>query len=163
MIIVVFGLPGTGKSYFSKHFAEKLNAEYVNTDEIRYNMNKMGEYDNETKQLIYNQLMKEVKKRLQFASNVIVDGTFHERSKRNQIKTQARKLNQRTVFIELKSNDSLAKKRLKKKREFSEADYKVYQQIKSKFEPLQKPHLELLSNNRNVNELVDKAKNFIYE
>jgi len=35
MIIIVFGLPGSGKSYFASKLAERINARYINSDVIR--------------------------------------------------------------------------------------------------------------------------------
>ena len=35
MILIIFGLPGTGKSYLSEQMAEKTEAVWLNTDKIR--------------------------------------------------------------------------------------------------------------------------------
>lgn len=34
MIFIVFGLPGSGKSYFASHLAEMKNAQYINFDRL---------------------------------------------------------------------------------------------------------------------------------
>ena len=54
MIIVVFGLPGTGKSYYAEHLAEYLNAGYVSTDEIRNQNDVMSKYDKKTRKLVFD-------------------------------------------------------------------------------------------------------------
>jgi len=35
MIIVVTGLPGSGKSYFAQQLAPLMDAEYINSDKVR--------------------------------------------------------------------------------------------------------------------------------
>ena len=38
MIVIVFGLPGSGKSYFASHLASMINADYINSDKVRRTM-----------------------------------------------------------------------------------------------------------------------------
>jgi predicted kinase len=35
MTVIVFGLPGSGKSYFATRLAELLNASYISSDQLR--------------------------------------------------------------------------------------------------------------------------------
>lgn len=38
MIVIVLGLPGSGKSYFAARFAELIHADHVNSDRVRKSM-----------------------------------------------------------------------------------------------------------------------------
>lgn len=163
MIIVIFGLPGTGKTYLAKHLMHEIGGISLNTDRMRHKYHKEGLYDEKTKQFVYDQLKVEMAEYIRKGKNVIIDGTFYLKSKREEFKEEARKMGQKIIFIELKTVDDLVKKRLRQRREYSEADYKVYQQIKSQFEPMEEPHLELWSDNDNIQELIDKSKTHIYE
>lgn len=162
MIILVFGLPGSGKTYFSKHLAAEINAIHLNTDKIRHKYNKQGQYDEKSKQYVYDMLKQEMLKTLQQSSEVIVDGTFYKHSKRKQFIEKAREQQQIIKFIEIKANEQTIKQRMKNRKGLSEADYSVYQHIKNMFEPLDSPHLVLWSEN-NMTTLVEKAKEYIYE
>jgi predicted kinase len=35
MIVLVYGLPGTGKTFFARHFAKETGAVHLNTDLVR--------------------------------------------------------------------------------------------------------------------------------
>ncbi len=162
MIIVVFGLPGSGKSHFSQQLADYINAEYIHLDQISDRMNEPDKYDEKAQQYIYRHLIKEITEKLIFNSNVVVDGTFHEKSMRRMIRKKAVKLGQKAVFIEMKSSEPQMKKRLKKKRDFTESDFEVYEQIKENFEPYEKPHLILRPDRNKVEDLLDRTKRAIY-
>lgn len=73
MIIMVFGLPGTGKTYFTEHFARKINAVHLNTDIVREKLNFKGYYDEKTKQQVYYELFKQAQMEFKQRADVIVD------------------------------------------------------------------------------------------
>ena len=163
MILIIFGLPGTGKSYLSEQMAEETEAVWLNTDKIRKERNKQGQYDEGTKELIYQNLLNKMVSFVQKGKNVIVDATFQKKSWRNKFYLTGKKLGHQVFFIEMKANDHTIKERLKSKRDYSEADYKVYLKIKSSFEHMEKPHMVLHSDEQNVNDMINTIKSFIYE
>lgn len=162
MIIIVFGLPGTGKTYFSEYLANEIDAVHLNTDKVRHALNKQEQYDKKTKQLVYDRLKNEMVANIKKGFNVIVDGTFHKKAKRRQFIEKSLNLDQKLYFIQIKTTDAIAKKRLQKRRDFSEADFKVYQQIKYEFEPFNAAHLELWSDDGNIKNMIERAKVYIY-
>jgi predicted kinase len=162
MIILVFGLPGSGKTFFSRHLKNGINACHLNTDIVRHEMNKGGQYDAKTKLEVYNRLMDKVAEKLNNGWNVIIDGTFHNQDRRKEIAEFASENGHDIYFIEIRASEQNIKKRLEKKREYSEADYEVYLQIKKEFDPYPEPHLVLWSDSQNIDEMVIMAKNYIY-
>jgi len=162
MVIIVYGLPGTGKTCFSEHLAKDIDAVHLNTDRIRHKINKQGQYDKASKMQVYEQMCSEMTRELRRSNDVIVDGTFYNYPKRNRFIERAKALNHKTVLIEIQAPENLIRKRLQKEREFSEADIKVYNSIKSKFEPDDENDLELQSGEDNIDEMIREAKNYIY-
>jgi predicted kinase len=162
MIILVFGLPGTGKTYFAEHFAEKINAVHLNTDIIREKLNFKGYYDEKTKQQVYNELFKKAQMEYKNEADVIVDGTFHLSRRREQLENLMKEENKKMYYIEIKASEKTARKRLKKSRKHSEADFNVYEKIKNEFEPLEKNCLELWSDREDIEEMINKAQKYIY-
>lgn len=158
---IVFGLPGTGKTYFSEKLAVDIGAVHLNTDKVRMKYNKEGQYDRETKEFIYEQLKKEMKEHLQEQDDVIIDGTFHKQQRRMEFAECISELAANMFFIEMKAEDQVIRKRMEDERKYSEADYSVYLKIKENFEPFQGEHLTLWSNNQNLNELIRKVKIYI--
>ncbi len=162
MIIVVFGLPATGKSVFAKRLAEQYKAAYLSTDLEREKQGLRGQYDQHSKRLVYDQLLIQLAAHVQYRKKVVVDGTFHKAAERERFVEKAEQLEQDIFFIETKATDQIVQQRLKTKREHSDADYKVYLQIKSEFEPIYQSHLVLWSDELTPDEMIQKANTYIY-
>lgn len=163
MIILVYGLPGTGKTYFAERLAEKLDAVHLNTDIVREKLQFKGHYDEKTKQQVYNELFKQAQMEFKNGADVIVDGTFHVSRRREQLEELAKEENEKIRFIEMKADEKKARKRLKKSRKHSEADADVYEIIRNDFEPLKNDKLELWSDREDIEEMINKAEKYIYE
>jgi predicted kinase len=65
------------------------------------------------------------------------------------------------LFIEVKADETVIKKRLEQRRSDSEADFRVYQNIRSQFEPMTEPHLILSSANDNIEEMLNQAFDYL--
>lgn len=159
MILLVFGLPGTGKTYFAKHYAKETGAIHLNTDVVRERLGFKGEYDEKTKQQVYNELFKQAKIELQKGVDVIVDGTFYQKRRRKQVERMAEEVKQEIFFIEIKTDEKTAKKRVKKQRKYSDAGRDVYDELKSGFEPVERDFLELES--QKPRDMIQKAKEYL--
>ena len=57
MIIIVLGLPGSGKSYFASRFAKLIHADYINSDRIRKSMFPARSYSEREKASVYNEML----------------------------------------------------------------------------------------------------------
>jgi len=158
MVVLVFGLPATGKTHFSETLAKEINARHLNTDIVRHQLGKQGRYDPETKQLVYGKLLEKVSALINRDFDVIVDGTFHLKKRREQLRQIAREAGQDIYYILLRAMENTVKKRLQKRREYSEADLKVYRQIAISFEPVDEDHLELWSDKESLQNMIEKAK-----
>jgi len=161
MLILVSGLPGSGKTYFSKALASKLEALHINSDSVRRGLNLMEKYDNNSKQVVYDKMVSLTKKGLLEHPYVIVDATFYLEKIRKVYLDIADSLSIPIRIIELKANLETIKVRVTKKRPDSEADFKVYQFLLKQFEPIQESHLTLWSDHLSLEEMIDKAKEYI--
>lgn len=162
MIFIVIGLPATGKSYFARHVADEIGAVHLNTDIIRKKINKQGQYDDQSKELVYDHLLKEMNQHARSNDHVIVDGTFHKKTQRERFAREARNHSQEIYFVEMRATESTVKERLRSDRANSEADFNVYKQIKNTFDHMKKPHLILWTDENDVAELIQKLKTHIH-
>jgi len=159
MIIIVFGLPGSGKSYFALKLAERINARYVNSDLIRRELFDVRKYSREEKMSVYNVMFAEMKKTILQNKSMVLDATFYKKSIRNKFIEAVNEIGKRIIFIEIRAELKIITERLSRKRENSEADYSVYLQIKEVFEPMEEEHLILQSTQENIDKMLNMAIN----
>lgn len=161
MVVIVCGLPGSGKSHFASHLASFLHAEYINSDKLRKELGSSGRYTLEDKLFIYNEMLKVTSEFLKEKKTTVVDGTFYLDSMRQMFQAEVKQMGSDIYFIRVYANESLVRERLSKPRKYSEADFKVYLHIRDQFEEIRTPHLELESTNENLASMLDKAIAYI--
>ena len=161
MIIVVFGLPGTGKSYFAQLLSERLGAVYINSDKLRIVLTARGMYNLEDKLKIYEAMAEEAKGTLTQGKDVVIDATFYKRAMISLFIRLAKDHAIPIVFIKIEADEKLIKERLKKPRGDSEADFGVYTKIKEEFEEPVVPYLRLRSEANNIDSMLESAISYM--
>lgn len=161
MIIVVTGLPGTGKTTLAMALANALKVAHLNTDKLRIEMNCTGKYDEETKQLVYDALLFQAEERIKSGATIIIDGTFSKMYRRALLEALAAYYKVPIQWISIEAEEACVKKRLMKKRLYSEADYAAYQKVKQGYDPLKGEFLELHSDYLSLEEMVDLALQYV--
>ena len=160
MIVFVFGLPGTGKSYFASRLAKMIGASYVNSDRVRKELFAQRTYSYNEKKVVYDTMLARTKEAIATGQNLVLDATFHKKETRDTFMKQLS--DQEAVFyIGLHSPESTIKDRLKKSRPYSEADFEVYKLIQQQWEPFNEDHLVLESTNNNIEEMLLKAAQYL--
>jgi len=156
MIVIVFGLPGSGKSCFSRQFAALINAEHISSDLVRKEMLNSRTYCDDEKAMVYHEMLVRAKDLLERHKNAVIDATFY----RNKFRKQWMRALPGSIFIELRADESVIKRRLQQKRSDSEADYEVFSRIKAQWEPMADDHLTLQSTDNNINDLLQQASSY---
>lgn len=162
MIIIVFGLPGSGKSYFSNRLARHLDAYYISSDILRKRIIRNPSYSEQEKILVYEDMQEAMFDHLHTRKHLVLDGTFYKAAIRNSFINEAEKLNKDILFIEVAADEALIKKRLQSARNDSDANFDTYKKIKHEFEPFEKEHLVLKSTNSNIEQMLARAVTYIY-
>ena len=156
IVVIVFGLPGTGKSYFASRLAERINAEYINSDRLRKELFPERTYSDVEKEMVYREMLKKTKTALNENTNVVLDATFYKNNVRNRLLEEI-KNNAEISFIEISAGEDIIKQRLQKERPYSEADFGIYKLIQQQWEPLNAPHLILSSTDYTINDMLQRA------
>lgn len=161
ILIIIFGLPGTGKTTIATLLSNQLGIKHFNTDIVRGLLGKTQQYDEENKALIYDEILKLTNLEFIKGNSVIVDATFYKEQLRRKFKALAQEKEVTVKWIEVCAGEEVVKKRVSKKRLYSEADYTVYRMIKSQFEPIQEEYIQLFSAREEMPGLIEKAIKFI--
>ncbi|MGZ5221709.1 MAG: AAA family ATPase [Chitinophagaceae bacterium] len=160
MIIIVMGLPGSGKSFFATRLAAAINADYISSDRQRKKMIANRTYSANEKELVYNEMLMQMRQAIKQNRNLVLDATFHKNETRNKFKEEAGNTDE-IIFIEIIANETLVKERLRATREDSEADFAVHQIIRQEWQPMKQLHLTLQSTNDNIEDMLEKTIEYL--
>ncbi|QEC69187.1 ATP-binding protein [Panacibacter ginsenosidivorans] len=160
MIIMVFGLPGSGKSYFASRVAEMIHGDYLNSDKLRKQMFGIRTYSIKEKLSVYNEMLAQMQKAIKQNKNVVLDATFYTNDIRKKFIDEVK--NKDLVFIEVTAEEPLIRERLKRPRGDSEADFEVYKKINQEWEPLHENHLILTSTDDNIKDMLEKTADYLH-
>ena len=156
MIVIVFGLPGSGKSYFASRLAARINADYLNSDRVRKNMFSRRIYSTKEKHSVYTEMIEQMELAIKQNRNLVLDATFWKSDMRMKFLNAASAIGGVT-YIEIIAEESLIRDRLSQPRGDSEANFEVYKILKAQWEPLEEEHLVLRSTNDNIEEMLRSA------
>lgn len=151
-LILLSGLPASGKSWLAEHLAEPLAAELHQSDVRRREMFAVptgyrhrgpydaGMYSPEAKQRVYGSLLADARRCLEAGTRVIIDGSFVQAVWRAPFAELARELGAPFVFVEVTAPERVVKERIDRRVEDtsqpSDADWNVYVKLRDQREPL---------------------------
>jgi predicted kinase len=161
-LIIVCGLPGTGKTTFAETLSKRIHAIHLNTDRIRHAIGRQGQYSIALKATIYESLLLRSKEALFNKTNVILDGTFYKKRFRRAFIRLSNQLHIPIHWIEIVASEQSIRERVSKKRPYTEADYQVYLKVKNEFDPLPHERLILDSDVHSVEEMVRLAERYLH-
>jgi predicted kinase len=162
LIVIVFGLPGSGKSYFATRLATAIQARYVSSDELRKRMFAARTYSDEEKMRVYEAMLAAMEEAIARGDAVVLDATFGRAVWRRMFEDAAAAAGLRIIYIEIIAGEALIRERLQVPRTTSDADYTVYQQLKAGMEPLHEDHLVLSSSEDNIDSMLTQAMDHIH-
>ncbi|HVU57950.1 MAG TPA: ATP-binding protein [Puia sp.] len=160
MVVLVMGLPGSGKSYFAVQLALWMGAAYISSDKVRSMIVETATYSDMEKWMVYDEMLRLALREAKDGRDVVLDATFYTRALRIAF-SQALESMGRVALIEVVAEETLIRERLKRPRMDSDANFEVYMEIKELWEPLSEPHLILRSTDENIDNLMDQAMGYI--
>jgi len=144
MLVLVCGLPGTGKSTLSRKLAKRINATLLKTDSVRRELFDKPSYNEEEKEVVYRTIFIMARYLLPW-QNVVIDGTFYRRKIRHRVYEVARRTGTEMQVVECTCPEHVIRRRMERRvyrtKAISDADYDVYLKIKRLFEPINRRHI----------------------
>jgi len=161
MLILVRGLPGTGKSFFSEHFAQSIGVELISSDRMRSKLGLRGQYDQTAKDRVYTEMFRRAETVLSEERNCLLDATFSKESRILAAQTLAKKFAVDFFVFEMTADEETIRQRVSEKRKFSEADLTVFRKIRQDYDTVPFNFLQLDSSNNDLKAMTIQAKRYI--
>jgi predicted kinase len=161
MIVAVFGLPGSGKTFLAAQLAVRIKGPHISSDIVRQTMFQNGQYDEQSKLEVYQKMFAMAETAHRKQKPVVMDATFFKAQVRQLLQEKAVQWHTPLYFIEVRASEQVIKQRLREKRPDSDADFQVYLTIKQAFEPLNEAHLILYSDTEKLSDMLHKALEYI--
>ncbi|MCB9236199.1 MAG: ATP-binding protein [Bacteroidia bacterium] len=162
MVIFVMGLPGSGKSYFASRFAPAIQGVYLSSDLVRKEIFPQPQYSPAEKEAVYRALEARMQQAVQQGLPLVLDATFYQQSLRDRFEQAARAVGAQAHWIRVQAGENLTRKRVSVPRDHSDADWQVYLKLKAAYEPPRFPHLELSSDDEDVDRMIGEAIQYIW-
>ena len=106
-VIVMTGLPGSGKSFFAEKFAETFNAPFVS--QVR--MQQVSNADPKTVERLINYQLDELFKTKQ---SIVFDGHTETRAERTELAQKAQKAGYKTLLVWIQTDSTTSRNRATK-------------------------------------------------
>lgn len=136
MLLLIAGLPGTGKTTVARAFAALIGATHLNSDVLRRELGMMGHYNPEDKEQVYKTLLDRARQALLRGESVVVDSTFYKERIRAPFVDLAEECGAPLYWVEIQAEEQTLRERLSHPRPDSEADFAVYEKVRDAFEQL---------------------------
>jgi len=146
VLIVMCGLPASGKSYVAKIIAQPFEAHVLRSDVTRKKLagvattDKAGDdaYDEQFSDRVFAELREQAQHELEHGRSVVIDATMIERQRRAPFIELGRSLHVPTLLVQVECDENTIRQRMAERAESpsaSDADWDVYQSMRKDFEP----------------------------
>lgn len=136
VLIIMYGFPGSGKTFFSRQFSEEINAANINGDQLRYEFFENPNYSKDEDGAVDHLSLFMVSQFLQTGVSVIYDASTMRQSQRRILKDIANRAKAEVLIVWLQIDIESAFLRVVK-RDRRKADDKYNRQLdRTTFESL---------------------------
>ena len=160
-LIIVSGLPGTGKSYFSRRLAERLPALIVESDALRRALFPTPSHSPEESRRLFQASHLLIAQLLKEGIPIIMDATNLEERHREPLYHIADQASAKLIIVRVKAPPEVVRQRLEGRREGidprdkSRADWEVYRRMKGQVERIGRHHF-IVDTSHDITPAIDK-------
>jgi len=163
VLIIISGLPGTGKSYFSSKISERVPITIVETDVMRKILFTSPTYSAAENSRLFSACHALVEKLLRNGRSVLFDATNLIEHNREQLYAIAYKSEAKLIIVRVEAPFEVVSERLRKREsgdidisaDNSTANLSVYRRMISSVEPIRKNHFAV-DTSSDINPVIDK-------
>jgi len=160
-LIIVSGLPGTGKSFFCRKLAERLDIVILESDSLRRRLFATPSYGKEESTQLFRACHGLVEELLRKGISVALDATNLEEHNREQLYHIADQSGARLVVVRMEAPVEVVQQRLEQRSrredqsDHSEADWNVYSKMKTTVDKIGRNHFAVDSS-KDIAPVIDK-------
>jgi len=147
VLVVLNGLPGTGKSYFARQIAERVPLAVLESDALRKVLVRSPSYTARENTQLFRALHEMIELLLARDVPVLLDATNTRESHRENLYEIARWHGARAIPVLLDAPEATVRQRLERRMnesprgDSSDAGWPVYQRLLAAWEPIGREHL----------------------
>ena len=158
-LVVVSGLPGTGKSYFCHQLTQRLPAVILESDALRKALFPSPSYSSAESAHLFRACHQLIESLLKKGIPLIFDATNLSELHREHLYSVAERLDVKLILVRVDAPPELVYQRLKARGEGlegnSDADWGVYQKMKPQVQKIRRNYYAL-DTSRDITPVLDK-------
>jgi predicted kinase len=161
VLIMISGLPGTGKSYLAHKIVERLPAVIVESDHVRKTLFPKPTYAGSESVWVHRVAHATIERLLRSGRRVIYDATNLAEWHREKVYRIAERAGAKLVIVKTVAPEPVIQERLEKrarKRDkvgFSDATWEIYEQLKRNVDRIRRPYL-MVDTTRDINRAITR-------
>jgi len=142
-LLLIAGLPGTGKSSLARAVADRAGFQVIRSDEVRKVLTTADErYSPAATARTYAECQRRAEELLFAGQRVLVDANFRVEAQRQAFLDAGRRWGVPALLCVCQADATVIQQRLAARRgDVSDADWQVYQQVAQEWEPPQAAHV----------------------
>jgi predicted kinase len=147
VLIILCGLPATGKSYLAHRLVEQMPFVIVETDFVRQTLFPSPAYSARESNFVHRVCHALMEKLLRRGARVIFDATNLFKFHREKVYRLARRSAAKLVIVQTVAPETVVRERLEKREvardpaDISDANWTIYKRMASTQQPVGHPHL----------------------
>ncbi len=164
VLVMLCGLPGTGKSTLARRLADQLPAVMVESDRVRQTLFTPPTYTAEESQRVHMVCHILIGWYLRHYYHVVYDATNLYEHHRQLVYRLAARSGARLTVAEITASDEIIRERLAPRgrrgaalysaEDYSDADWQVYERMRRRAEPIQREHISVDTSDGDVGRAV---------
>ena len=161
VFVIVSGLPGTGKSHFSRKLAEQLPSVILESDTLRKRLYPSPTYSAQESHRLFNACHRLIEELLDNGITVILDATNLVEQHRERLYHISQRLEAKLIIVRVEAPREVILQRLQGRSrgidrgDNSDADSGVYQRMRARAERIRRNHF-VVDTSRDITPVVDK-------
>ena len=162
VLVVVSGLPGSGKSYFSRRLVERMPLLILESDALRKVLFPTPSYDRAESARLFEACYSLIDELLVRGVPILLDATNLIEGHRERLYNIAHRRDAKLVLVHVKASPEIVYERLKGRSEgvdpqdHSSATWQVYGRLYSTAEPIKRNHF-VVDSSRDINPAIEKV------